>query len=65
METPPRDRQPSALHPKQMHARLKMQMDSEAAGDANPEMERMGDEAPVHSAALKRLTDDFDDQDLD
>lgn len=67
METPPRDRKAGAMHPKQLHARLKMQMDSEmdVEGGGNPEMERMGDEAPVHSAAIKRLDDDFDDQDLD
>lgn len=54
------------MQPKQLHARLKMQVDSEAGGgDANPEIERMGDEAPVHSASFKRLPDDFDDQDLD
>ncbi|GAB9468439.1 hypothetical protein Gpo141_00005755 [Globisporangium polare] len=71
METPPRDKKAGAMHPKQLHARLTMQMDSEmdveggGGGGANPEMERMGDEAPVHSAAVKRLDDDFDDQDLD
>lgn len=69
METPPLEKKGTALHPKQLHARLKMQMESEMevedAGSSNPEMERMGDEVPVHSNALKRLDDDFDDEDLE
>ncbi|RLN93300.1 hypothetical protein BBJ28_00007914 [Nothophytophthora sp. Chile5] len=68
METPPRERPPtpSAAQSKQLHARLKMQMESEMDVEAgNPEMERMGDEVPVHSAAMKPLADDFDDEDLE
>lgn len=70
METPPRRESgyiPSpggAASMKQVHARLKMQMESEMELD-NPEMERMGDEAPVHTSALKPVVDDFDDEDLD
>lgn len=67
METPPRDKKLGSMAPpKQLHARLKMQMESEMDIESrNPEMERMSDEAPVHMAAFKRLDDDFDDQDLD
>lgn len=70
METPPRDLRgfaasgASASSMRQVQARLKMQMQSEMEMDA-PEMERMGDEVPVHAAALKPLADDFDDDDLD
>ncbi|RLN86413.1 hypothetical protein BBJ28_00023981, partial [Nothophytophthora sp. Chile5] len=55
-----------AAQSKQLHARLKMQMESEMDVEAgNPEMERMGDEVPVHSATMKPLADDFDDEDLE
>jgi hypothetical protein len=68
METPPREPRggagASASSMRQVQARLKMQMQSEMEVDA-PEMERMGDEAPVHTSALRPLADDFDDDDLD
>lgn len=40
-------------------------MDSDMNTEVNPEIERMGDEMPVHAAAIKPLVDDFDDDDLD
>ncbi|KAE9328709.1 hypothetical protein PF008_g16107 [Phytophthora fragariae] len=65
METPPRGRKPQTpAAVKQVHARLKRQMESEMDVEGNPEMERMGDEAPVHAAAIKPLADDYDDDDL-
>ncbi|DAZ98984.1 TPA: hypothetical protein N0F65_011239 [Lagenidium giganteum] len=66
METPPRDwRGSSALPPKQLHARLKMQMEREMdVEDGVPELERM-DEMPVHTDVVKAIADDFDDEDLD
>lgn len=66
METPPRARNatPGASQSKQLHARLKRQMESEMDVEGNPEMERMGDEVPVHAAAIKPLADDYDDDDL-
>ncbi|KAE9034662.1 hypothetical protein PR003_g8279 [Phytophthora rubi] len=65
METPPRGRKPQTpAAAKQVHARLKRQMESEMDVEGNPEMERMGDEAPVHAAAIKPLADDYDDDDL-
>jgi hypothetical protein len=39
-------------------------MEVEGAAGGNPEMERMGDEVPVHTIALKHVDDDFDDEDL-
>ncbi|CAI5728231.1 hypothetical protein KXD40_007247 [Peronospora effusa] len=66
METPPKEsRMPSSLQSKQLHARLKRQMESEMDVEGNPEMERMSDEVPVHAGAMKPLVDDYDDDDLD
>lgn len=65
METPPRGRKPpTPAAAKQLHARLKRQMENEMDVEGNPEMERMGDEVPVHAAAIKPLADDYDDDDL-
>lgn len=66
METPPREKKSVTMSSKQLHARMKMQMERDMDVEAsNPEMERMGEEAPVHTAEVKKLDDDFDDQDLD
>ncbi|KAH7468458.1 hypothetical protein PRIC1_010439 [Phytophthora ramorum] len=64
METPPRGRKAQTPASKQLHARLKRQMESEMDVEGNPELERMGDEVPVHAAAIKQLADDYDDEDL-
>ncbi|TMW67733.1 hypothetical protein Poli38472_007405 [Pythium oligandrum] len=66
MDTPPRDkRMPSAAPPKQLQARLKMQMESEMDVElAHPEMERM-EEGLVHTTLLKPVDDDLDDEDLE
>uniref|UniRef100_A0AAV1TET5 Uncharacterized protein n=1 Tax=Peronospora matthiolae TaxID=2874970 RepID=A0AAV1TET5_9STRA len=64
METPPKEKAVESSQSKQLHARLKRQMESEMDVEGNPEMERMGDEVPVHAAAIKALADDFDDDDL-
>lgn len=65
METPPREPKAATVQAKSLHARLKMQMESEMeVEDMGPEMERM-DENPVHKGVLKPLADDFDDEDLD
>ncbi|KAG7376833.1 hypothetical protein PHYPSEUDO_012678 [Phytophthora pseudosyringae] len=66
METPPKGRKPpTSASSKQMHARIKRQMEGDMDVEGNPEMERMGEEAPVHAAAIKPLVDDYDDEDLD
>ncbi|KAL7683270.1 hypothetical protein Plhal304r1_c042g0120681 [Plasmopara halstedii] len=66
METPPRGiKSPIPASSKQLHARIKHQMESEMDVEVNPEIERMGDEVPVHAAAIKPVVDDFDDDDLD
>jgi hypothetical protein len=65
MDTPPREKKPSSMHPRQLHARLKMQMESEMDVEmSHPAAERM-DETLVHTNAVKPLADDFDDDDLD
>ena len=64
METPPKEKTVESSQSKQLHARLKRQMESEMDVEENPEMERMGDEVPVHAAAIKSLVDDYDDDDL-
>jgi hypothetical protein len=65
METPPREKHSSTVAPRQLHARLKMQMENEMEiEDSNPELERM-DEVPVHTGVLKPIADDFDDDDLE
>jgi len=66
METPPRGKkEPTPTQSKQLHARLKRQMEGEMDVEGNPEMERLGDEVPVHANAIKPLADDFDDDELD
>ncbi|KAG6965195.1 hypothetical protein JG688_00007337 [Phytophthora aleatoria] len=66
METPPRARKsPTPASSKKLHARLKRQMEGDMDVEGNPEMERMGDEVPVHASAIKPLVDDYDDDDLD
>ncbi|CAH0480157.1 unnamed protein product [Peronospora belbahrii] len=68
METPPRGQNallPGPSQSKQLHARLKRQMESEMEVEGNPEMVRMGEDVPVHTAAMKPLADDYDDDDLD
>ncbi|OWZ20386.1 hypothetical protein PHMEG_0005198 [Phytophthora megakarya] len=65
METPPRTRKtPTPASSKKLHAILKRQMEGDMDVEGNPEMERLGDEVPVHAAAIKSLTDDYDDDDL-
>ncbi|KAK1946431.1 hypothetical protein P3T76_001984 [Phytophthora citrophthora] len=66
METPPKGRKPpTPASAKKLHARLKRQMESDMEVEGNPEMERLGDEVPVHGNAIKPLVDDYDDDDLD
>ena len=64
METPPKEKNAESAQSKQLHARLKRQMESEMDVEETSAMERMGDEVPVHAAAMKPLADDYDDDDL-
>jgi hypothetical protein len=67
MDTPPRDKKANVVNPRQLHARLKTQMDNDMEMDveaSHPSADRL-DEALVHTNAIKPLADDFDDGDLD